>query len=259
METVTELLSRLEAQPEVAGVIRYGTDHAGDGYRTGDVDLFVVLATGEPLVESLHFDVGPTPVDLNLVSLQTLLELRPAFSFPQLALREGTIVFDRTGEVGDALSRIKEGFLGVYLEAPSEQAVAFARHGHRHLLDKLRGRLEGKPLLANLLLGTNLHWLIQTYLRVRRLPFRGEQHVLTYLREHDAELYGLLEAFYQADSLEEKVRLTETLTGRVLGPVGGAWQPGEVLAFAGDESGAEPLASRGLRAYHELFGKDAAG
>lgn len=252
------MLAKLSAHPQVLGVIRYGTDNAEDGYSTGDVDLFVVLSGGEPPVESLHFGVGSTPVDLNLITLKRLTALRPAFDFPALALRESDIVFDRTGEVSQALSRLQAGFSSLLPEVLSEHEVAFVRHGHRHGLDKLRGRLDDEPLLANLLLGANVHWLIQTYLRVRQLPFRGERHALNYIREHDAHMYGLLEAFYAADGLEVKVGLSETLTAHVLGPVGGAWQRGEVLAFSRseDKTGAEPLASRGLSVYRELFGEE---
>ena len=93
------MLKRLEAHPDVTGLICYGSDHQEDNYSVGDYDLFVVFFSWQPLVESLHFRVGHTPVDLNLITLETLAGLAPAFTFPQLALGDAALIFDRTGQV----------------------------------------------------------------------------------------------------------------------------------------------------------------
>lgn len=256
MKSVDDLFARLRDNEKVAGLIRYGSAPALADYQTGDLDLFVVLSGEEPRVESLHFDVKGLPVDLNLLTLAGLKSLEPSFTFPAQALRRGVIVFDRSGVVGAALNRLETGFAKLRPQVPSAHAVSFMRHGHRHLLDKLRGRLETEPLLANLLLNTNIHWLLESYFRLRGLPFGGERRALAYLREHEAELYGQLEAFYKTDDLAAKVEITEVLTAQVLGPVGGAWRRGEVLAFGRDElDSAERLAQQGARLYRDLFGE----
>ena len=247
------MLKRLEANPEVTGLIRYGTDHQKDNYSVGDYDLFVVFSSWQPPVESLHFSVGDTSVDLNLITLERLAGLAPAFTFPQLALENAALLFDRTGQVGPALARLQKARLQTRLEAPSAHAVAFIRHGHRHLLEKVRGRLESDPLLANFLLGVNPYWLMENYFQIRRLPFYGEKRALAYWRQNEPDLYNTLEAFYGAADLKERLRLTEYLTELVLAPVGGAWQPGEVLAFGHDESEDDELAEKGLEVYRELF------
>lgn len=66
------------------------------------------------------------------------------------------------------------------LESFSAQGMAFMRHGHRHLLDKLGGRLASGPLLANLFLNTNIYWLLQSYFRLHQFPFEGERKGLAY-------------------------------------------------------------------------------
>ena len=249
------MLKRLEAHPDVTGLIRYGSDHQEDNYSVGDYDLFVVFFSWQPLVESLHFRVGHTPVDLNLITLETLAGLAPAFTFPQLALGDAALIFDRTGQVGPALARLQEALLQTRSEAPSAHAVAFIRHGHRHLLEKVRGRLESEPLLANFLLGVNPYWLMESYFRVRQLPFRGEKHALEYWRQHELDIYGTLEAFYQTADLKERFGLTERLTELVLAPVGGAWRPAEVLAFGHGQSENDKLAEKGVEVYRKLFGE----
>ena len=257
MKTVDALLRRLEAHPDVTGLIRYGSDHREDNYSVGDYDLFVVVSGWQPPVESLHFNVGETPVDLNLLTLQRLSELDSEFTFPQLALQDGTLLFDRTGQVGPALTQLQVALSQTRLEAPSAHAVAFMRHGHRHLLEKVRGRLESEPLLANFLLSVNPYWLLETYFRVRQLPFYGEKRALAYWRQHEPEIYGALEAFYGTADLKERFKLTERLTELVLEPVGGAWQPGEVLAFGHRGGENDKLAEKGAAVYRKLFGEAA--
>ena len=255
MKTVDALLRRLEAHPDVTGLIRYGSDHREDNYSVGDYDLFVVVSGWQPPVESLHFNVGETPVDLNLLTLQRLSELDSEFTFPQLALRDGVLFFDRTGQVEAALTRLKDMFSQTRPEPPSAHDAAFMRHGHRHLLEKVRGRLESEPLLADFLLGVNPYWLLETYFRTRQLPFYGEKRALAYWRQHEPEIYGALAAFYGTADLKERFKLTERLTELVLEPVGGAWQPDEVLAFGHDESENDKLAEKGTEVYRKLFGE----
>lgn len=252
------MLARLRDNANIAGLIRYGSDPEPGDYRTGDLDFFVVLYGEAPAVESLHFDVNGLPVDLNLLTLVALERLEPEFTFPALALRHGVVVFDRSGAVEAALNRLEAAFVKLRPQAPSAHTVSFMRHGHRHLLDKLRGRLETEPLLANLLLNTNVHWLLESYFRLRGLPFGGERQALAYLREHEAGLYRQLEAFYATDDLAAKVGITEALTAQVLAPVGGAWRRGEVLAFSreGLDLG-EGLPQEGTNVYRELFGQHA--
>lgn len=257
MKTIAGMLGRLERNPQVTGLIRYGSDHHADGYSVGDYDLFVVLSS-QPTVESLHFSVESTPVDLNLITLEALTGQQPTSTFPQLALSNGSVLFDRTAKVGPALARLKEALAQTRPEAPSAHTVAFLRHGHRHLLDKVRGRFHSEPLLSRFLLGVNPYWLMENYFRVRRLPFRGERHALEYWRRHEPELYGVLEAFYRTTDVEEQFGLTERLTDLVLAPVGGAWRQGEVLAFGTDVRD-DDLADEGVRVYRELFGDASEG
>lgn len=158
----------------VAGLIRYGADHQMDDYTIGDYDLFVVFSDNPPPVEGLHLDAGHTPVDLSFITLQALEELAPEPTFPQLALNSGTVIFDRFGKVEPLLLRLKESLAQQRPAAISEHTLAFVRHGHRHVLDKLRGRLDSEPFLSHFLLGVNPYWLMESYFRIRRLPFNLE-------------------------------------------------------------------------------------
>ena len=73
MKTIKQMIKRLKDHPAVVGLIEYGGAQHRDKSIPGDYDLFAVLATPAPEVESLHFHVGGIPVDLNL---RTLDEIR---------------------------------------------------------------------------------------------------------------------------------------------------------------------------------------
>ncbi len=252
IESVNAMLTRLRDNPTVVGLIRYGADHQADNYSVGDYDLFVVFSEALPTTKGLHFEAGHTPVDLSFITLQALKELPRTFTFPQLALSGGTVIFDRFGELEPALLQMKRSLAWQRPEAISEHALAFMRHGHRHVLDKLRGRLDSEPLLSRFLLGANPYWLMENYFRVRRLPFSGEGHALRYWREHEPEIYQTLESLYETSGLQQQFWLTEQLTELVLEPVGGAWQQGEVLAFGTEKS--RGLTEKGAQVYQQLFG-----
>lgn len=58
LTSVDEMLRRLEQHPAVVGLVGYGSDHRGERFAVGDVDLFVVTDGLQLEVESLHFRAG---------------------------------------------------------------------------------------------------------------------------------------------------------------------------------------------------------
>jgi hypothetical protein len=84
------------------------------------------------------------------------------------------------------------------------------------------------------------------------VPFLGAKQALSYLQEHEKELYNLIKRFYVTPELGEKVTLSHQMTDIVLEPVGGMWRRGEVLAFGGEEE--RNLQQQGQVIYAKLFG-----
>ncbi len=252
MNQIEEMLQMLKRNSNTVGLLEYGGRQARDVSTAGDYDLMVIQQERNPVVTSLHFEVGAVPVDLNLLSLAELKQLGPDGSFETQVVARGKVLYDPTGAVRHWQEHLRQALAEHDVKAWSEQTIAFIRHGHRHLLDKVQDRLHSMPTLCQLLLHTNIYWLLENYFRLRHVPFLGAKHALSYLQEHEEELYNLIERFYATPELGEKVTLSHQMTNIVLKPVGGMWCRGEVLAFGGEEE--RNLQQQGQMVYAELFG-----
>ncbi len=257
MDSLAQMRARLEAHPAVVGLIEYGSrtiagPAALQPRKSSDYDLIVILTELCSPVTSLHFDVGTTPVDLSLLSLQALSNLAAGDSFAAHVIATGRLIYDRDGAVAIEQQRLAEQSRDATSTALCAHDVAFIRHGHRHLLDKVRGRLTTAPLLCRVLLNSNLYWLLENYFRVRQRTFPGIQGALLALQQHEPQLYQQIEAFHATDQLAEQVRLTQAMTALVLAPIGGMWRQGEVLAF-GDVA-RQDLRQQGKELFAHLFG-----
>jgi hypothetical protein len=254
MQTVDEMISALKRHPEVLGLVGYGSDHRADDYAMGDCDLFVVLDHKDPTVESLHFYVGSVPVDLNLITLDEIRHLDVTDGFHLVALLDGRILHDPTSKVTSALEELRRRQKQSPLKELSEHAIAFTRHGHRHVFSKIKGRLNTMPVFCRFLLSTNIYWLIKTYFSVRGLVFKGEKYAIEYLQHHEPEIFEAMTEFYATHDLERQAKIAKTISERILAPVGGMWRNDEILAF-GDKN-SQDLEERGYKVFRSLFGEE---
>ena len=249
MQTIKEMLLALESNKEVLGLIEYGSPRRHDDLLTGDYDLFVILKTKDSDIESLHFYINKIPVDLNIRTFEEIEKLKFAKGF-ETALLSGRVIYDPTGEVKQELQKLIQRHKKHRPKDTTEHAIAFTRHGHKHIFDKIKGRTEKMPLLCKLLLNTNIYWLVETYFDVRNLQFRGEKHAIAYLEKHETKIYKKIVNFYAAEDIQRQVKISKDLTKHVLKPVDGAWNDDEVLAF-GDE--VKNLQQKGKELFQKLF------
>jgi hypothetical protein len=162
------------------------------------------------------------------------------------------VLYDPTGQVTSELQRLRERHRAAPADELSEQAIAFTRHGHRHVLDKIRRRLTTDPVLCHILLSTDIYWLVQSYFRVRKLVYKGEKHAIEYLQKNEPAIYAAIAEFYATPDLERRIELVQKISDTALAPIGGIWRKDEILAF-GDEA-CEGLQRQGIEAFHRLFG-----
>lgn len=249
MQTIKEMLLTLKSNKNVLGLLEYGSPHEHDDFLTGDYDLFVILRTKDSDIESLHFYINNIPVDLNIRSLEEIGKLKFAEGF-ETALLDGRIIHDPTGQIKQELQKLARRHKKHKPKGTTEQAIAFTRHGQKHVFNKIKGRIEKMPLLCKLLLNTNIYWLIETYFNVRNLQFKGEKHAIAYLEKNEPKIFKMVMDFYSTISLPEQLEISKNLTELVLSPVGGAWKNDEVLAF-GDET--KNLQTKGKELFQKLF------
>jgi len=255
METIQEMVICLTENPDVLGIVEFGTEHSADNFAEGDYDLFVFLSQPYHKVRSLHFSVGNIPVDLNLRTLDDIHNLNPVGNFDSVLL-EGRVVYDPTGQVSQEIQILRQKWREFYTGL-SEYETARFRHRHKHFFETLRGRLESAPILCKFALTANLFWLIRDYFRIRDMEFvgtgPGETRTIQYIQEHDPELFNSLQKFYATTDLEEQIRISMHITDLVLEPIGGMWRKDEILAIGDKES--SQLEAEGNEVYQALFNK----
>lgn len=114
----------------------------------------------------------------------------------------------------------------------TENEKSWERFSQKHALDKVKGRLNDNPLFCEILLNTNIYWLIQNYFRVRRIPYPREKDALEWINTKDTKIHNKIEDFYRVKDLKKKLEISEELTELVLVPIGGPWRKGELLALS---------------------------
>ena len=245
------LVARLESNPSVVGIVRYGRRPLTDASPGGDFDLFVFVKERPPDIESIHFYVGDIPVDLSLRSLDDLRSDEPLTAFDTV-LVDAEILHDETGILAQEMASLGERWLLTSGDL-TEHEVHMSRFCQQHVLDKVRGRITDEPLLCEFLLATNIYWLVRTYFRVRCIPYLGEKDALEWLEVNDPEVYADMQRFYASHDLNEKLDVNERLTEAVLAPIGGPWRREELLVF-GTHTDVTRLQSKGQKVFSELFG-----
>lgn len=237
-----DLIRRLRASPQVVGIARYGGRPAEDTAPGGDFDLFVVVRERPADLESVHFHCGGIPVDMNVRTLDDLRADAPLAEI-DIAIATSEIVYDPTGQVA-ALGKAASARWATATPRLTDHEISMNRFCQRHALDSVRHRLDTEPLLCELLLATNVYWLLMTYFRVRSLPYPGEKRALRALQAEEPAMSALMDAFYASRDRAEKLRISEELTELALAPIGGPWRDGETLSF-GTHTDAEGLREKG--------------
>jgi len=228
------VIDSLVSNPLVVGIVRYGRRTVDDMKPGGDFDLFVVVAERVNDIESLHFDVQAIPVDMNIRTFDEINRESPLLPF-DFALTTGEIIYDPQNRLDALIERCKSRWQPQAQEL-KEHSTAFLRFSHRHPLDKVRHRLTSDPVFCQLLLASNVYWLLQNYFLIRQMPFNGERAALNWLKSSNAQVYNLIADFYGADDLHHQLAISETLSDLVFAPIGGLWREGEILALGLDDT-----------------------
>jgi len=250
-QNLSELIDRLKKSPRVIGIVRYGSRTPEDMSLGGDFDLFVFLEDNSLEIESLHFYIDYIPVDINLRMFGDL-DLNKPISFIDFALVDGDILYDKTGILKEKISSLTRRWK-MQAKELTENEKSLERFSQKHALDKVKDRLDDKPLFCEILLNTNIYWLIQNYFRVRGIPYPGEKNALEWINTKDTKIYNKIEDFYRTKDLKKKLEISEQLTELVLAPIGGLWRKGELLTLGRNKQGSD-IQLKGKKLFFEIFG-----
>lgn len=250
VKDLAELVAKLKNNAKVISIIEYGSRSFDYSSADGDYDIFVIVEERLYSIESLHFYVNGIPVDLNIRIIEDLRAEKP-LSFIDFSIFEGRIIYDKNNTVANLLRENKIKWKKKQEQIP-ELEIVFERFSKKHVLDKVKGRLDSNPILCHLLLNTNIYWLLHSYFRFNGLVYPGEKTALNYIREKEPLIYQKIAEFYQKNALADKVRLTEQLSDLILKNVGGLWQQNEIIAF-GVNNQVKNLSEKGKKVYDILL------
>jgi len=254
---LSELIERLKNNPKVIGIIIYGSRSVNINSLIGDFDLFVFLDYPLQDIESIHFYVGETSVDL---SLRCINDLNPdklvhPSDIALLANNDSYSNFKIVYYRQNILTRKICSFRNKWNkknEKLTDDEISKIRFLHRHALDKIRNNIECDYVTSAFILSTNIFWLIQNYFRVRLIPYQGEKKSIEWLKINDKIIYSCIKKFFKVNNLYTKIMITDELTNLILEPIGGPWKKGELLSF-GRNPFTQNLLSEGYKAFSELF------
>lgn len=249
-QSLSELIDRLKESHRVIGIVRYGSRIPEYMSLGGDFDLFVFLGDNSLDIESLHFFIEDIPVDINLRTLQDL-DLNKPLSFIDFALIDGDLLYDKTGILKEKISSLTQRWK-MQANELTENEKSWERFSQKHILDKVKGRLNKELLLCEFLLNTNIYWLVQNYFRIRRIPYPGEKDALEWINTKDTKIHNKIEDFYRTKDIKKKLEISEELTELILSSIGGSWRKGELLTLGRNKQGND-IQLKGKKLFNEIF------
>jgi len=251
VNNLKELIIQLKNNSNVVSIIEYGSRNYCDSSIGGDYDIFVIVKDRLFSIESLHFYINEIPVDLNIRTVEDLKKKEP-LSFIDLSIFDGRIIYDKNNTVNKLLKENKGKWFQKKTDYISEHDIEFERFSKKHVLDKVKGRLKTNPVMCQLLLNTNVYWLLQSYFKFNNMNYPGEKGAINFIKKNEPDIYKKIKDFYHTDNLEEKVVLTKKLSNQILKNLGGLWQKDEIIAF-GINNNIENLKKKGKKVYNELI------
>jgi predicted nucleotidyltransferase len=230
-----ELVARLSRRESVDGIVFVGSTGTNELSPNSDYDVLVVI--DEPALPLL---VGLTTVGGRLTDLlfaavpeveQLLAGARPpADAWPARLARwvaDGRIVFDRSGRLQRLSQLLAKSPLSAGRDNGSHETWFSLNYdlAQNRRLAASADPVDRTALQIRLLYAVKE--LVTGYFRLRALEWLGEKAAIRYLAEHDPGYLAVLRACLDETAPERRMALYETLAERTLGPVGGAWKPGE--------------------------------
>ncbi len=205
----------LEAQPDVEGLLFFGSAQRGEATAHSDIDLYVLRIGDQAWHEGRVVD--GTPIELSFSPLHHMrarvlnrhVVVVHAFAF-------GAVLLDRTGEVAALAGEARS----IWAEGPRELSDAERLRWRFHLTELLRdvADLEPDSTTARHCAAGLVHAAIDAACAVNRLwpiPRKAFAHGL---RERVPPLAPLVEAYYASGAVQGAIAVGEHVLTELGGP-----------------------------------------
>lgn len=232
---INTLLRKLKNNPDIAGIIIFGSRCKGTYTNHSDVDLLLVLQQKRPVeIDVIHptiekpgirFDIWlRTKSEINELKRDLLVNKNKENPFVLEAISTGKILKDTSS----LLKRTKQ--LIVISLKNKHINVNFIRFRFTHAFESLQKMLPNGVLEFNLMLRAEIITAIYTYAEIHDIKYKSLKELLRYLKKEEKGLYKLIEKCEKGKNLENKLRYLKQIFDKVISPLGKLGQKGEFIA-----------------------------
>jgi hypothetical protein len=232
--TLAETIIRISRHETVEGLIEVGSSSGPGLTPASDYDLILVLSCMRvPLHVALTYIAGrvtdvifyPAAAIARILEAESLQDAADAMEGKLIRwLQSGLVVFDRSGRLGRAQEKVRNGqWLRM---ATDSELYATWFHINYNVTQTRRMLVSTDPVYQTAIdirLLYTLADLWTAYFRVRRLPWEGEKGAVRYLEVHDAHFLALFRRCLAETDRVHRAALYEQLAVLVLAPIGGLW------------------------------------
>jgi hypothetical protein len=232
-EDLNQIITRLCAHEQVAGVLAIGSLAHNALAPTSDYDLVIVLREMDPTWYVGVTHVGGRFADLLFVSANALREIRqlesPLPTNHELVpvvrwLRCGSVLFDRD-QVRETQQFVQQRNWIQPISDSAAYSAWFATNYNLSVACRLARAVDPlRAWVADIRIAVYGHadlWF--NYFGIRQIPWQGDKAAAQYLQDHDARYLKLYKRFLAARDRTDKLELYRRAAAHVTEPLGGLW------------------------------------
>ncbi len=211
--TIEQFITELRKNPDVFGILLFGSRARGDNRDDSDVDLLVIVKHGfHRIVEeraNLAFEIIFTTED------EAISFWRANSDDAAELWRTAKILFDRNGTM-QRLQNVGAEILSQGKAPLPAELLAHVRFDIGDQLKAIEAFASRDPVTARLLLSDKMLQLTELYFDTRQLWTPPPKQRLAVIKKIDSRLYDLIVKYYQTPSLSMQIGTFKSILAIVL-------------------------------------------
>lgn len=251
MPYLDQIIEKLKSKEQVDAVFLTGSHGAGRKAYS-DIDLVIILKENDKKVGSLYTWIDGVFADIFFFDHADMDMIESAKELPENKmdgklvswLEKGVIQFDKSGKLTAMGAKIPE-LKKKMLVTSGEKDLFWQKISYNWVANE-RYFKSGDPLYYEALEIRLLYSVVEVingYFVFRGIAWRGEKGAIVYLKEKDADFYGLFSAYTKAATFDEKFKFYSQMVQKVF-PKGSRfalWKESDILPQPkGRPAGIEP-------------------
>jgi predicted nucleotidyltransferase len=205
-------IAHLQAQPDVLGILLFGSWARGNNRPDSDIDLLVIVREGFRRTVEYH---NGTAFEITYTTEQGASEYWRSSPDDAVELwRVATVLYDRDG----TMARLAQVGQTIHDQGKPPLEPEHYAHVQFDIRDQLRAAEElalSDPMTARLLLSTLVVRLTELYFDLRQLWTPPPKQRLGILRQSDRAISDLVASYYEEGSLTNQLRIAHMLFAAV--------------------------------------------